>query len=289
MAIAGIFLAIRTNFDPAVRPGAADLRLRGGDHRRARQSLGHACRRHRARRGAGARRADLARLAGARRPPRLLPGAGAAAARPVSEDGRDGSDDFSIERSTRDEPHRGGRRACCWSSGSPRRRGGRAAPISGCSAKSIPSSRWRACGTCSPAMPASSRSASRPMSGFGGYALFALAMFLGVPPLLAIPLAGVVGGADRAADGAAAVPPAGRLFRHRHLGGWPKCSGWCFAQVSALGGGSGISLPASIVTAHRRRPRDCARWLIYWTGAGAGRRHDRLRRRAAALAQRAWR
>ena len=38
------------------RPGAADLRLRGGDHRRPRQPLGHARRRHRHRRRADHRR-----------------------------------------------------------------------------------------------------------------------------------------------------------------------------------------------------------------------------------------
>ena len=34
--------ASRTNFDPSAGPGAADLRLRGGHHRRARFLLGHA-------------------------------------------------------------------------------------------------------------------------------------------------------------------------------------------------------------------------------------------------------
>jgi branched-chain amino acid transport system permease protein len=51
--------------------------------------------------------------------------------------------------------------------------------------------------------------------GFGGYALFALAMFLGVHPLLAIVIAGVA-----AAILALPIAPLlfRRLFRNRHLG-----------------------------------------------------------------------
>ena len=48
---------------------------------------------------------------------------------------------------------------------SPRRRGGPTARTCGCSPKSIPTWRWRACGICWPVTPAWSRSASRPMSG----------------------------------------------------------------------------------------------------------------------------
>jgi hypothetical protein len=57
IAVAGVFLAVRTNFDPH-RTRAADLRLRNRDHRRPRQHVGHARRRHRPGRVAGDQRAD---------------------------------------------------------------------------------------------------------------------------------------------------------------------------------------------------------------------------------------
>lgn len=83
--------------------------------------------------------------------------------------------------------------------------------------------------------------------GLGGYMLFALAMFAGVPPLAAIPLAGLVGAA-------VALPLGPLLFRlqgaYFAIGTWVAAEVFRlgFAQVSALGGGSGISLPAGIVT-----------------------------------------
>ena len=43
--------------------------------------------------------------------------------------------------------------------------------------------------------------------------------FGGLDPLLAILIAGAIGGACRRPRGAAGLPPAGRLFRDRHLGG----------------------------------------------------------------------
>ena len=55
-ALAGAFLAIRSSFDPTQRPDPADLRVRGGRHRRFRLAVGHAARRHRARRRADHRR-----------------------------------------------------------------------------------------------------------------------------------------------------------------------------------------------------------------------------------------
>ena len=55
VAIAGVFLAIRADFDPSIWVGGADLRLRSGDHRRPRQPVGNVCRRHRARRRASDR------------------------------------------------------------------------------------------------------------------------------------------------------------------------------------------------------------------------------------------
>ncbi|WP_323000249.1 branched-chain amino acid ABC transporter permease [Castellaniella sp.] len=100
--------------------------------------------------------------------------------------------------------------------------------------------------------------------GFGGYLLFTLAMFLGIHPLAAVPLAGV-------AAALLAVPVAPLLFRLRGayfaIGTWVLAEVFrlSFAQVSALGGGSGSSLPTSVVAliARDRALRDMA---IYWTG-----------------------
>lgn len=84
--------------------------------------------------------------------------------------------------------------------------------------------------------------------GLGGYMLFALAMFFGVPPLLAIPAAGVI-------VVLVALPLGPLLFRlqgaYFAIGTWVAAEVFrlAFAQVGALGGGSGISLPAGIVTA----------------------------------------
>ena len=61
VTIAALYLGMRANFDPVDRPGAADLRLRGGDHRRPRPPLGHAGRRHHHRRRADRRRGDQSR------------------------------------------------------------------------------------------------------------------------------------------------------------------------------------------------------------------------------------
>ena len=99
--------------------------------------------------------------------------------------------------------------------------------------------------------------------GFGGYMLFALAMFLGVHPLAAIAIAGVAGAII-------ALPIAPLLFRlqgaYYAIGTWVLAEVFrlSFAQVSSLGGGSGTSLPAAIVVniASDRALREAA---IYWT------------------------
>lgn len=99
--------------------------------------------------------------------------------------------------------------------------------------------------------------------GFGGYMLFALAMFLGVHPLAAIAIAGVAGAII-------ALPIAPLLFRlqgaYFAIGTWVLAEVFrlSFAQVSSLGGGSGTSLPAAIVVniASDRAMRESA---IYWT------------------------
>ncbi len=98
--------------------------------------------------------------------------------------------------------------------------------------------------------------------GFGGYVLFALALFAGLPPLLCIPLAGL-------AAAIIAVPVAAVTFRLR--GAYFAIGSWVVAevfrlvasQISPLGGGSGTSLPAAIVIgmAPTRQARE---FLVYW-------------------------
>jgi len=98
--------------------------------------------------------------------------------------------------------------------------------------------------------------------GLGAYLLFALAILGGISPLWAIPLAGVIAAII-------SIPVAGLAFRLR--GHYFAIGTWIIAEVfrllasqlSPLGGGSGTSLPASVVTAiaSTRQMRD---FLIYW-------------------------
>jgi len=102
--------------------------------------------------------------------------------------------------------------------------------------------------------------------GLGGYALFALSGFLGVPPLLAIVLAGVVAAI-------LAVPTALVVFRLRGayfaIGTWVVAEVYrlTMAQVSALGGGSGMSLPVDVVRSIAEG-RDMREFLVYWVALG---------------------
>ncbi len=98
--------------------------------------------------------------------------------------------------------------------------------------------------------------------GLGGYVLFAAAIVAGMHPLAAVPIAGLIAAAI-------AVPVAGLMFRLRGhyfaIGTWVMAEVFrLFAsQISALGGGSGISLPASIVIsmAASRQMRELE---MYW-------------------------
>lgn len=82
--------------------------------------------------------------------------------------------------------------------------------------------------------------------GLGAYAAFGLAMLAGVPVIWALPMAGLIGAG-------LAVPVALLIFRLR--GAYFAIGSWVIAevfrlsaaQVSALGGGSGTSLPAGLV------------------------------------------
>jgi len=102
--------------------------------------------------------------------------------------------------------------------------------------------------------------------GFGGYMLFALTIFAGLPPVVAIGAAGVLGVI-------VAVPMAVLIFRLRGayfaIGTWVFAEVFrlSFAQVSSLGGGSGSSLPVGIVRsiASSRQGRE---WLSYWLALG---------------------
>jgi branched-chain amino acid transport system permease protein len=104
--------------------------------------------------------------------------------------------------------------------------------------------------------------------GTGGYALFLLSGFLDVPPLLAIPLAGVVAGL-------LAIPTALIVFRLRGayfaIGTWVVAEVYrlSFAQVSVLGGGSGMSLPADAVRSIAEG-RDLREALVYWVALAVG-------------------
>ncbi len=103
--------------------------------------------------------------------------------------------------------------------------------------------------------------------GFGGYMLFALTIFGGLHPIAAILVAG----------GLAAVlsiPVATLIFRLKGayfaIGTWVIAEVFrlSFAQISALGGGSGSSLPVGIVKslATSRSGREA---LSYWLALGA--------------------
>ncbi|HXZ22016.1 MAG TPA: branched-chain amino acid ABC transporter permease [Pseudolabrys sp.] len=98
--------------------------------------------------------------------------------------------------------------------------------------------------------------------GFGGYLLFACAILLDVHPVTAILVAGPVGAI-------VAVPVAALIFRLR--GAYFAIGTWVVAevfrllasQISVLGGGSGISLPASVVVA-MAPTRQMREFEIYW-------------------------
>jgi branched-chain amino acid transport system permease protein len=98
--------------------------------------------------------------------------------------------------------------------------------------------------------------------GLGAYTLFALAILFGVSPLWSIPLAGLIAAG-------LSIPVALLVFRLR--GHYFAIGTWIVAevfrltasQISALGGGSGTSLPAAVVIAiaPTRQLRD---FTMYW-------------------------
>jgi len=98
--------------------------------------------------------------------------------------------------------------------------------------------------------------------GLGGYLLFALTMFGGIHPIAAIFIAGPVAAMI-------SIPVAILMFRLRGayfaIGTWVVAEVFRLAasQISALGGGSGISLPASIIVAMAPN-RTMREFEIYW-------------------------
>jgi len=97
--------------------------------------------------------------------------------------------------------------------------------------------------------------------GLGAYVLFGLTIVAGVHPLIAIPIAGLLGAI-------VAIPVAALMFRLRGhyfaIGTWVVAEVFRLlaSQISALGGGSGISLPIGIVTSiGSRQERE---FIIYW-------------------------
>jgi branched-chain amino acid transport system permease protein len=102
--------------------------------------------------------------------------------------------------------------------------------------------------------------------GLGGYTLYLCALWAGVNPLVGLPLAGVVGGLI-------SIPIIVLLLRLRGayfaIGSWVVAEVFLqiFQLVPAVGGGSGISLPAAIVKsiADSRSARES---LVYWVFLG---------------------
>jgi branched-chain amino acid transport system permease protein len=102
--------------------------------------------------------------------------------------------------------------------------------------------------------------------GLGGYALFLVGLWADRNPLLGVPVAGVVAVL-------AAVPIAFLLFRLRGpyftIGSWVIAEVFqqVFLQIDAVGGGSGISLPAAIVRMIAAG-RDAREHFVYWIFLG---------------------
>ena len=100
--------------------------------------------------------------------------------------------------------------------------------------------------------------------GLGGYAFLVLTVFIGVPPLLAIVAAGFI-------VGVMAVPTAALVFRLRGhyfaIGTWVIAEVWrhTVALVPAIGAGSGMSLPPSVmqaIAADRASRDDIVYWVV---------------------------
>lgn len=102
--------------------------------------------------------------------------------------------------------------------------------------------------------------------GFGGYILFALTIFVGVHPIVALLGAGLLGALM-------AIPVATLVFRLRGayfaIGTWVMAEVFrlSFAQISSLGGGSGTSLPIKVIKSMAASRQD-REWMSYWLALG---------------------
>ena len=102
--------------------------------------------------------------------------------------------------------------------------------------------------------------------GLGGYAFFGLTLLGGLHPAIALLIAPIIGAV-------VAAPVATLIFRLRGayfaIGTWVVSEVFRLtaAQVSALGGGSGISLPVSVVNA-LAQGRFLREALAYWLALG---------------------
>lgn len=102
--------------------------------------------------------------------------------------------------------------------------------------------------------------------GFGGYMLFALTIFGGLHPIVAITVGGVLAAA-------LSIPVAKLIFRLKGayfaIGTWVVAEVFrlTFAQIGALGGGSGSSLPVDIVRS-LSASRSGREALSYWLALG---------------------
>jgi branched-chain amino acid transport system permease protein len=104
--------------------------------------------------------------------------------------------------------------------------------------------------------------------GFGGYILFTICINLGWNPLYALPLAGICAAL-------VSVPVAALVFRlngaYFAIGTWVVAEVFRlgFAQMSSLGGGSGLSLPINLMRemANSKAEREA---LIYWAALVLG-------------------
>ncbi|MBI4922225.1 MAG: branched-chain amino acid ABC transporter permease [Devosia nanyangense] len=98
--------------------------------------------------------------------------------------------------------------------------------------------------------------------GLGGYTLYIIALWLGVNPLIGLPVAGLIGGL-------VAAPVLLLLLRLRGayftIGTWvvAEVLAQVFQQLPIVGGGSGLSLPAALVKSIASS-RDGREFLIYW-------------------------
>lgn len=98
--------------------------------------------------------------------------------------------------------------------------------------------------------------------GLGGYLLFSLVIFAGMNPLYTVPFVGLIGGLI-------AIPVAWLVFRLKGpyfaIGTWVVAEVFRLlaAQISSLGGGSGMSIPVAVMRELGRKPD--REMLIYLT------------------------